>query len=171
MRSGMMPTDPPHRQRERPPSPARKGPPIVAANAVWQAVLRKRACESSLRLLPVAEQPVAAEHESTEAIAHRQRIAIHAIAGTKFPFEIGRPHLVGAVPASARPARAPRRGAVDVASPSRAVLSQVQTVDRLGQRVHGSRRPPRPAASWRPSGAAGARRSAARPDQDRCVRL
>src|SRR5262245_17178222 len=82
--------DPPDRQRrEAAQAGTGKGAAVVAANSVWQPVLGERARKSPLGLVDgAAQQPVAAEHEATEPISQRQRIAIHAIARSEFAFEV-----------------------------------------------------------------------------------
>jgi len=90
--------DPPHRQpREAAESGAGKRPPVVAANALWQAVLGEGALEPPPRgRVGRTAQRVTAEHESAEPVTQRQRIAVHAIAGPKLPFEVRGPRLIDA---------------------------------------------------------------------------
>src|SRR5262249_10014835 len=87
---------PPDAQPRQPrKSAARKRRPVVAANSRRQPVLDKRAREARAGgLVGAMVERVTAEDKATERVAQRERIAIHAIAGAEFPFEIRGPPAV-----------------------------------------------------------------------------
>src|SRR5436190_4176929 len=114
---------------------AREWTAIVTADPLRQPVVGKGAFEAASSRLPGSRaQRIAAEHEAAEAVAQRQRIAVRAITGPKFAFEIRCPHLVGP---TGRCERRPRHGGRAVrATPWRDQAGPLQQ-----PRDRGSRRP------------------------------
>jgi hypothetical protein len=90
-------SDPPDRESGEPSDRAGgEGRAVVGADDLWQSELTKQAPKDCLCSLEGwAEQRLAAQDVSAEAIGHGEGIAVLAVAGAKLSFEISRPDLVG----------------------------------------------------------------------------
>ncbi len=140
---------PPDTQRGQAAEPGTgKRTAIVAANPLRQSILAKGPVEPPTRRLGgAAETAIAAQDEAAEAVAQRQRIAIHAVTRAKLAFEIRRPHRIRSRGHGQRPPTTGQR-------PGRAAARRDQTRRR--------------AISWGPSaGGDAARRAGRRPAPDR----
>ena len=87
---------PPHAElRQSAQAWAREGAAVIAANPLWQSILAKGPAETvACRLGAAAQKSITPQDEATATIAQRQRIAIPAVTGAEFAFEIRRPDLV-----------------------------------------------------------------------------
>ena len=132
---------PPHIELRQTAEPrAREWAAVVAADALRQSVVPKRTLEAMARRgRGAAEQGIAAQHESAEPVAQRQRIAIHAIARAKFAFEIGRPHLIGRCDRGQRRGGGSRRSRPATTRRHQPVLPEQR--DRPSNRLGHSRAP------------------------------
>ena len=75
---------------------ARKRRAVIAANALRQPIVGKRARETATRrIVRVAGQRIASQHVTTEAVAQRERMAGDAVARARRAFEIRRPRAIG----------------------------------------------------------------------------
>ncbi len=117
----------------------RKGPAIVAANAVRQAILGERTLEAAPHhLTALRPQRVTAQHVATEAIPQGQRIAIRAIPGAEFPFEVVVQTSFGRVMGANGAAGARDRSRRRRARTNPRAFSRSHPVDRAGQAPSGS---------------------------------